>query len=151
MKNRNRKIRAIVVAYFVILLLGVGVEKTASYFTDESEVGSFAIRLVAEDPMATNLNFQWQVKDKKVRFILDGGGVRNFDSVDWEVSYQSDSGPQLILGQEDLKNKQKLVVNNIEIGSCSSNGVCVDDEVTGKIKLKVILNGVITRTLEAEI
>lgn len=65
--------------------------------------------------------------------------IIEFVKLSYQLAYDTDSGPQGIKGETELKNQNEFVKENITLGICSANGVCIYDNGVKNINLKVIL------------
>lgn len=82
--------------------------------------------------------------DHKVSFVVNNIG--RFTSLNYLLTYNSDSGDQAITGQVSFEDQDQLEVKDLIMGSCSANS-CVYHEGVTQINLEVVLTGMITRTL----
>ena len=112
--------------------------------------------LSAGDPTETNLNFYLSSDKHSVGFEVSGPGLSLFDTLDYEVTYDSDQTEQGITGTKAIAGADKIEENNLILGSCSSGGTCIYNTGVKNIHLKVTLhktgeNNTSDKVLEQEI
>lgn len=100
--------------------------------------------------LETNLDFYISSDKRVVGFKVYGSAVSQFDSLDYLVTYDSNQGQQVIKGTKSIQGNSEIEVNNLLLGSCSS-GTCVYHSGVTKVKLEVVLKGIIERILTKEI
>lgn len=71
----------------------------------------------------------------------------DFNQLKYALTYESDSGPQGIVGTVEINGQNFIEVKNLITGTCSSGGTCVYHENIKLINLNVVLSGSIERTL----
>jgi hypothetical protein len=91
-----------------------------------------------------------------VGFEVSGPGLSLFDTLDYEVTYDSDQTEQGITGTKAIAGADKIEENNLILGSCSSGGTCIYNTGVKNIHLKVTLhktgeNNTSDKVLEQEI
>lgn len=96
---------------------------------------------------STNLNLL--VNHHQASFTLTGEGLTLFNSLDYTLTYQSDSQAEAITGSLNIDDQSIIEKTDLILGTCSTGGTCVYHQNITNIKLKVILQGLITRTLTA--
>lgn len=72
--------------------------------------------------------------------------ISKFNSLSYELTYTSQSGDHGITGNLNL-DKDIITVKDLVLGTCSANGTCTYHQNVNDFNLKVVLNGVINRTL----
>lgn len=80
--------------------------------------------------------------------------IAAWETLDYEITYNSDQGPQGIIGEIEINGQNIINRDDFKLGTCSSQGkVCLYHTDIEKIKLVVVLKGkgVLDRTLEKEI
>lgn len=97
--------------------------------------------------VSTELDFYLMDENRAVGFKLEGDDLSAFDNITYEISYDSDSQDQAIVGEMSIDGKDVIEVNDLVLGTCSSGGTCVYHTGINQINLTVILEGPIQRTL----
>ncbi|HUV47225.1 MAG TPA: lamin tail domain-containing protein [Candidatus Bathyarchaeia archaeon] len=97
-------------------------------------------------PGAQNLS---QLDLVKIEFLLSEDrksvGFKISDIAEWEtltyeITYNSDQGPQGILGMVEVEGQEVITRDNLKLGTCSSdNNVCTYNTGVIDLKLKIIL------------
>ena len=114
-----------------------------------SEKGTPGGRNLSQTPtLVTTLNFTLDSTHTTASFSLKN--ITQFTSLDYTLTYTSLTGDQGIVGTKDLENDQ-ITIDNLVLGTCSTNGNCLYHQNPDNFKLEVTLNGPITRTLTKEI
>lgn len=98
-------------------------------------------------PTASQLELIY--KDHQAEFkVLN---ISQFNQLKYELTYDSDSGPQGISGTIDINNQPIVFVSDLILGTCSEGGTCVYHQNFTKLNLSVTLSGLIERTLTTQI
>ncbi len=97
-------------------------------------------------PLGTNILENWQLNQPEINYTFDGQklsfevtNVENFRKVEYQLTYNSDSGEQGVLGESKLNNQTSYKKGEIIFGTCSSGGNCVYHTNLNSILLKIIL------------
>ena len=93
---------------------------------------------------ATDLELFVNATQTEAGFTLSH--INKFDSLEYLLTYTSQSGQQAIQGQKEINNDQ-LTIENLTLGTCSSGGLCTYHQDIKKLELQVILKGLFERTL----
>ena len=72
--------------------------------------------------------------------------INKFDSLEYLLTYTSQSGKQAIQGVKEINDNQ-LTVENLTLGTCSTGGLCTYHQDIEELNLKVVLKGLFERTL----
>jgi len=65
--------------------------------------------------------------------------LTNYIKLSYELTYDSDLGPQGIIGEVELNNQNEYTKENIILGTCSSGGTCTYHTGIKNIQLKISL------------
>lgn len=90
-------------------------------------------------------------KHHRVGFEIRGRDQDKYDHCEYEISYKSKGIDRVIRGERDMKNGEDFNASDIIIGSCSSDNVCVYDDIDDKVTLKVHLRGRVDREIYREL
>lgn len=126
--------------YFLFILTLPGVSLTNSSFTDESMIASNVVSVgFWEDSDHKDPQLVLSVsKDKKsASFRVDN--IKKFNKLFYELTYDADGLPQGIIGETVLDKQDSFSQNNIILGTCSADQVCVYQKDIHNLNLKVTL------------
>lgn len=92
----------------------------------------------AEEESLPEVDFDFREDKKAVWFEVIG--VSSFDSLKYEISYNSDGGERGIVGEVEINGQEEIERRDLILGTCSSLGkVCVYDQGISKVQLKIML------------
>ncbi len=103
------------------------------------------------DPIPTPLGFNiledWQLQQPEINYTFDGQklsfevtNVEKFNQIEYQLTYNSDSGEQGVIGTNQLLTSQSSYKKDeIIFGTCSTGGTCVYHSNLNNILLKIIL------------
>lgn len=63
----------------------------------------------------------------------------NYIKLSYQLTYDSNNGPQGIIGEVDLKNQEEYSKKGVIFGTCSNGGTCVYHSKISNIQLKITL------------
>ncbi|MEA3355222.1 MAG: signal peptidase I [Patescibacteria group bacterium] len=86
------------------------------------------------------VNFSLSQDKKSVGFITFN--INDWDDLNYEITYDSDQGPQGIIGKIEIKGQNIITRDDLKLAICSSLGkVCVYHQSIETINLKITLTG----------
>lgn len=100
---------------------------------------------LSQSPAAAESKLELISADHKLSFALTN--ISQFNLLNYEVTYGSDSGNQAIVGLVELDGGNQIEIKDLLLGTCSDGGACLYHEGIDKINLEVVLTGAIIRTL----
>lgn len=100
--------------------------------------------------IVTQLEFFLEEGEESVGFRATGLDPAYFDTINYRVTYDSDLGQQGVMGEATV-TETEFEKRQILLGVCSAGGECILHTGFAKVELEVVLEGVITRTLHAEL
>lgn len=74
---------------------------------------------------------------KSLDFVVKN--ISQFVKLNYEIQYDSDSGPQGVIGEVDLNGENEYKRVGITLGTCSTGGTCVYHQNVKNLIIKVIL------------
>ncbi len=89
-----------------------------------------------------NLNFYLEKNGTSVGFKIVGASLPAYDTLNYEITYDSDQGTQGITGIKEILGENEVSVDNQILGSCSTGGTCVYNSGVKNIHLKITLHGI---------
>lgn len=97
-------------------------------------------------PLGANVLEDWQLKQPEINFTFDGQklsfevtNVDKFNQIEYQLTYNSDSGEQGVIGTNQLSGQSSYKKDEIIFGTCSSGGACTYHQNPKDINLKIIL------------
>lgn len=94
-------------------------------------------------PLTTDLSLSYA--SSSASFIVTN--TANFNQLKYILTYDSDSGPQGIIGTVEISGQNLIEVKDLITGICSGGGTCVYHQGIKQINLEVVLSGPVERTL----
>lgn len=98
-------------------------------------------------PLGKNILEDWQLNKPEINYIFDRQkllfevtNVEQFNQIEYQLTYNSDSGEQGVIGTNQLTNQSSYKKDEIIFGTCSAGGTCVYHSNLSSIILKIILN-----------
>lgn len=96
--------------------------------------------LSANDSSEVDLNF-YKSDPTHLVFKLTGGGLNQYSSADYLITYDSDQTTQGITGHFDIEGRTEIITDGLFMGTCSTGGICTQNTGIENIKLTVTLSG----------
>jgi len=98
----------------------------------------------------TRLDFYLQPSKAAVGFKISG--IKQYQKVDYQISYDSANGPQGIVGAIEVLEEDETAREGFTLGTCSAGGTCIYHSGIDVIHLRITLvNDRTERILEKEI
>ncbi len=107
-------------------------------------------------PLGANILEKWQSKQPEIKYIFNSQklsfeviNIEKFKQLEYQLTYNSDSGEQGVIGTNELNNQSSYKKDEIIFGTCSTGGTCVYHPNLSNILLKITLtNGLEVVNLE---
>jgi len=160
-----KRTRTILAKIFSLLLLfGIGqIGISNAYFSDTATVTGNTVTagywgeplfgpLSLGEPgrsLETNLDFYLMADELAVGFNISG--ISSFDSLEYTITYDSDTGLQGIYGTIDTNGADEIQREGLLLGTCTSGGTCTYHSGIKTVNIEVILHGPVERTLTGKI
>ncbi len=109
-----------------------------------SEKGTPGGRNLSQTNQESELDLTINSDQTSISFIIIN--TQNFNSLDYQLTYSSQSGEQGIVGKLDITD-DRVQVKDLVLGTCSTGGNCTYHQDVNYFNLQIILHGVIDRTL----
>ncbi len=109
-----------------------------------SEKGTPGGRNLSQTKPTTILELNLDQNQTSASFTI--ANTQGFNSLEYELVYTSQSGDHGIKGNQAITDNF-VSINDLTLGTCSTNGSCTYHQNINNLNLKVILHGVIDRTL----
>lgn len=97
-------------------------------------------------PLGANILEEWQSKQPEIKYIFDSqklsfeiNNIEKFKRLEYQLTYNSDSGEQGVIGTNELNNQPSYKKDEIIFGTCSTGGTCVYHSNLNHILLKIVL------------
>jgi hypothetical protein len=85
---------------------------------------------------------------KTVSFIIDD--IVKYVFLTYELTYESDSGTQGLLGEQKISNLDEYKKNDLILGTCSTGGSCIIHSNPHDFRLKIKLTDNNNQTITIE-
>ncbi len=131
----------------VISLPQIGVSRSYLADTEVSSNNNFSAGTWEDNE--TNLSFFYNPGNHTVGFQATGGGVGDFDELDYLITYENPTVVHAMAGTVEITDPNFVEVNNLYLGTCSS-GVCIP-HWPDQVDIEVTLKGIIQRTLTSQV
>lgn len=108
----------------------------------ENEPLAHQSQLLRTTPQAT-----LTLSDDKKYFSFTIKNIKDFIKLTYELTYDTDSQPQGIIGETELNNQEEYVKENLILGTCSTGGTCVYHSGVKSFNLEVNLTDSSNQTI----
>ncbi|MBI5122894.1 lamin tail domain-containing protein [Candidatus Roizmanbacteria bacterium] len=97
-------------------------------------------------PLGANILEDWQLNKPEIKYTFDGQrlsfevlNVDKYKQIEYQLTYDSDSGEQGVIGTNQLSNQSSYKKEAIIFGTCSTGGTCIYHFNLSNIILKIII------------